>query len=89
MGLKMIEFALSLALAILILALGHVGPARAAQMPEQFHGEWRAYKEAPDLRSENQGYSRNCEPGPYCPEAAPEELFYSLRALRPQIPGAR
>ena len=56
--------------------LGHVGPALAAQMPEQFHGEWRAYKEALDLRSENQGYSRNCELGPYCPQAAPEELFY-------------
>jgi hypothetical protein len=56
--------------------LGHVGPARAAQMPEQFHGEWRTYEEAPDLRSEDQSYSRNCKPSPYCSEAAPEELFY-------------
>jgi hypothetical protein len=56
--------------------LGYVGPALAAQMPEQFQGEWRTYEETPDLRSKDQTYSRNCEPGPYCSEAAPEELFY-------------
>ena len=67
----MIKFALCFAFGLW--ALGHVGPARAAQMPEQFLGEWRTYDEAPDLRS---AYSRDCKAGPYCPKAAPEELFY-------------
>jgi hypothetical protein len=70
----MIKFALCFAFGLW--ALGHVGPARAAQMPEQFLGEWRTYDEAPDLRSEDQTYSRDCKAGPYCPKAAPEELFY-------------
>jgi len=65
------------------LSLWVVGPARAAQMPEQFHGEWRTW-EAPRLRSEEQTYF-NCEPGPYCPEAAPEELFY-ITPARAHLP---
>jgi hypothetical protein len=55
---------MKLALAALVL-LGHVGPTLAAQMPEQFHGEWRA-SEAPDLY---------CGPGRSCHEPTPEELF--------------
>jgi hypothetical protein len=65
----MIKFALCFGFGLWVLSHG---PALAAQMPEQFHGEWRNW-EAPDLRSEDQAYFV-CD-GPYCPEATPEELF--------------
>jgi hypothetical protein len=44
-------------------------------MPEQFRGEWLTSEGAPDLRSEDQGYSSNCEPGTPCPEAPAEQLL--------------
>jgi hypothetical protein len=68
----MIKFALCFAFAL----LGHVYVAQAAQMPEQFRGEWRTYEKAPDFRGDDQGYTRNCEPGTDCPESIPEELFH-------------
>jgi hypothetical protein len=68
----MIKFALHFAFALLL--LGHV--AQAAQMPEQFRGEWRTNEKAPDFRASAQDYTQNCEPGPYCPEPIPEELFH-------------
>jgi hypothetical protein len=68
---------LALYFALSLWVLGHVGPALAAQMPEDFRGEWRSLDGAPDLRSKDQSYPPNCEPGTtYCTEPAPEELFY-------------
>jgi hypothetical protein len=63
--------------ALSLLVLGNIGPALAAQIPEEFRGEWRTHNEdAVDLRSKDQSYSPNCEPGtPNCPERAPEELL--------------
>jgi hypothetical protein len=59
--------------ALSLWVLDHVGPALAAQMPEDFRGEWRNW-EPPDLRSKDQSYFI-CEEGPYCPAPKPEELF--------------
>ena len=68
----MIKFAPYFAFALWL----HGHGAQAAQMPEQFRGEWRTNEKAPpDFRSDNQGYSQNCEPGPYCEKALTEELF--------------
>jgi hypothetical protein len=45
-------------------------------MPDLFRGEWRTGEKAPpDFRGGEQGYSQNCEPGPYCDKALPDELF--------------
>ncbi len=71
MAKAMIKFALCFPVALWL--LGHV--AQAAQMPEQFKGEWRTYEKTPDFRGDDQGYTY-CEPGSDCQESTPEELFH-------------
>lgn len=69
----MIKFAMYLPVALWLL-----GPvAQAAQMPEEFRGEWRTYEKAPDFRgARGSGFSAgNCESDLDCKEAIPEELF--------------
>jgi hypothetical protein len=68
---KMIKFALYLPFGLLL--LGHV--SQAAQMPEQFRGNWRTGEKALDFRGNDQNYT-SCEPGSDCQESIPEELFH-------------
>jgi hypothetical protein len=70
----MIKLALYFTVALWL--LGHV--AQAAQMPEQFRGEWRTYEKAPDFRGgdESAQAGDDCEPGRHCKEPIPEDLFY-------------
>src|SRR5262249_62233071 len=61
-------------------ALGHVGPARAAQMPEQFHGEWRGRGGPDPRRGEQAAFYYNTGPPP--PRArAPAKIHLPPRGV--------
>jgi hypothetical protein len=63
-------------LAVALCLLGRI--AEAAQMPEQFRGDWRTYEQAPDFRgARGSGFSAgSCESDSDCKKSAPEELFH-------------
>jgi hypothetical protein len=66
---------LALYLVLSLWVLGHVGPALAAQMPEDFRGQWSPGA-AVELRKKEQEYF--CSGGADCGEPAPPEQLFSV-----------